>query len=76
MPELIADSSIRCAGYTFQLLPQRALWWASEKTLLVADVHLGKGATFRALGQPLPRGAAPTICNVLLRWWRSCKQDG
>ncbi len=41
-----------------QLLPQRALWWASEKTLLVADVHLGKGATFRALGQPLPRGGS------------------
>jgi DNA ligase-associated metallophosphoesterase len=58
MPELIADSSIRCAGYTFQLLPQRVLWWASEKTLLVADVHLGKGATFRALGQPLPRGGS------------------
>ena len=30
----------------------------SEKTLLVADVHLGKGATFRALGQPLPRGSS------------------
>ena len=58
MPELIANPSIRCAGYMFQLLPQRALWWASEKTLLVADVHLGKGATFRALGQPLPRGGS------------------
>jgi metallophosphoesterase superfamily enzyme len=41
-----------------QMLPQRALWWGSEKTLLVADVHLGKGATFRALGQPLPRGGS------------------
>jgi DNA ligase-associated metallophosphoesterase len=41
-----------------QLLPQRALWWASEKTMLVADVHLGKGATFRAFGQPLPRGSS------------------
>jgi DNA ligase-associated metallophosphoesterase len=58
VPELIANPSIQCAGYTFQLLPQRALWWASEKTLLVADVHLGKGATFRALGQPLPRGGS------------------
>ncbi|MEP6879427.1 MAG: ligase-associated DNA damage response endonuclease PdeM [Nitrosospira sp.] len=58
MPELISGPSIRCAGHMLQMLPQRALWWASEKTLLVADVHLGKGATFRALGQPLPRGSS------------------
>lgn len=41
-----------------QMFPQRALWWQPEKTLLVADVHLGKGATFRARGQPLPRGGS------------------
>lgn len=41
-----------------QMLPQRALWWAQDRTLLVADVHLGKGAAFRALGQPLPRGGS------------------
>lgn len=58
MPELITGPAIRCAGHTLQLLPQRALWWASEKTLMVADIHLGKGATFRALGQPLPRGSS------------------
>jgi DNA ligase-associated metallophosphoesterase len=58
MPESIDALSIRCAAHMLQLLPQRALWWASEKTLLVADVHLGKGATFRALGQPLPRGGS------------------
>ena len=58
MPELIDAPSISCAGHMLQLLPQRALWWPAEKTLLVADVHLGKGATFRALGQPLPRGGS------------------
>ncbi|MEO9061054.1 MAG: ligase-associated DNA damage response endonuclease PdeM [Nitrosospira sp.] len=55
---MIDAPSISCAGHTLQLLPQRALWWPAEKTLLVADVHLGKGATFRALGQPLPRGSS------------------
>jgi DNA ligase-associated metallophosphoesterase len=58
VPELISGPLICCAGHTLQLLPQRALWWPSEKTLLVADVHLGKGATFRALSQPLPRGSS------------------
>lgn len=38
------------------LLPQRALWWPAEHTLFVADVHLGKAASFRALGQPVPSG--------------------
>ena len=35
----------------------RALHWPRERTLFVADVHLGKGAAFRAGGIPLPRGA-------------------
>jgi len=38
------------------LLPERALWWPAERTLFVADLHLGKAATFRALGQPVPAG--------------------
>ncbi|HET7136231.1 MAG TPA: metallophosphoesterase, partial [Casimicrobiaceae bacterium] len=42
----------------------RALSWPREKTLFVADVHLGKGAAFRAGGIPLPRG---TTANDLRR---------
>ncbi|HEY8124018.1 MAG TPA: ligase-associated DNA damage response endonuclease PdeM [Methylocystis sp.] len=38
------------------LLPQRAVWRAETRTLFIADAHLGKAATFRALGQPTPRG--------------------
>lgn len=38
------------------LLPERAVWWARRRTLLVADMHLGKAATFRALGVPVPQG--------------------
>jgi DNA ligase-associated metallophosphoesterase len=38
------------------LLAQRALWLAARRTLVVADVHFGKTATFRARGVPLPRG--------------------
>jgi DNA ligase-associated metallophosphoesterase len=38
------------------LLVERAVWHAPSRTLWVADVHLGKAATYRALGQPAPTG--------------------
>jgi len=38
----------------------RALEWPRERTLFVADVHLGKAAAFRAAGVPLPRGSTST----------------
>lgn len=39
---------------------ERALEWPRERTLFVADVHLGKAAAFRAGGIPLPRGSTAT----------------
>lgn len=30
------------------------MWWERERTLFVADLHLGKPAAFRALGIPVP----------------------
>ncbi len=38
------------------LLPQRAVWREATRTLFVADVHIGKAATFRAAGLPVPAG--------------------
>jgi DNA ligase-associated metallophosphoesterase len=38
------------------LLPQRAVWRAADRTLFVADVHIGKAASFRAAGLPAPAG--------------------
>jgi DNA ligase-associated metallophosphoesterase len=46
----------RLAGEEVELLADRALFWPATATLFVADVHLGKAATFRAGGVPLPRG--------------------
>ena len=48
--------AIQCAGETLWLLPEHALWWPAGRVLWVADVHLGKAATYRALGQPVPTG--------------------
>lgn len=39
-----------------QLLPERAIWWPAGRALFVADLHIGKAATYRALGQPVPAG--------------------
>jgi DNA ligase-associated metallophosphoesterase len=44
------------AGERVLLLPEKALYWPRERTLMVADIHFGKAASFRALGVPVPRG--------------------
>jgi DNA ligase-associated metallophosphoesterase len=50
------DLLIEAAGESLLCLPEHALFWARERTLFVADVHLGKAASFRAAGVPLPSG--------------------
>ena len=47
---------IAYAGHLVWLLPERALWWPEGQVLFIADLHLGKAATYRALGQPVPSG--------------------
>jgi uncharacterized protein len=58
-PSIFADDVLRLTlgGEPVELHAARALYWPREKSLFVADVHLGKGAAFRAGGIPLPRGA-------------------
>ena len=43
-------------GQTLRLLPERAIFWEERRSLLVADAHWGKAATFRASGIPVPGG--------------------
>jgi uncharacterized protein len=52
----MTDAVARIAGEELTLLPERAVLWTARRTLLVADPHFGKAATFRALGVPVPRG--------------------
>ena len=47
---------VEIAGERVWLLPQHAAYWERKRTLLVADAHIGKAATFRAVGIPVPRG--------------------
>jgi DNA ligase-associated metallophosphoesterase len=41
-------------GETFQLLPDRALYWEEQSALILADTHFGKAAHFRKAGIAVP----------------------
>ena len=56
MTTLANAQSIRLEAQTLWLLPEMAAWHADSRTLFVADLHLGKSATFRARGLPVPSG--------------------
>jgi len=49
-------TTILAGGRPLTLLPEKAAFIAASRTLLVADAHLGKAVSFRALGVPVPRG--------------------
>lgn len=45
-------------GAALQLRADKTVWWPARRSLLVADLHLGKGQAFRRLGVPVPRGSS------------------
>ena len=47
-------------GERLVALADRALYWPRRRTLLVADPHFGKAATFRQAGIPIPPGTTTT----------------
>jgi uncharacterized protein len=52
----MSHALVSVAGETLTLLPERAVYWSAARTLLIADPHFGKAASFRALGVSVPRG--------------------
>lgn len=64
-PQDAACVSIKLAGETLELHPERCMWWAKEKTLLVSDVHLGKSAHFRKNGIAIPKDVNASSLNRL-----------
>ena len=44
------------AGEKLVLLPEKVAYWPAKAALFVADFHLGKAASFRSAGIPLPSG--------------------
>ena len=49
-------TEVDIAGERLVMLPERAMVWRARKTLFVADFHLGKAASFRSAGIPMPSG--------------------
>lgn len=47
------EQQVEVAGEKLILLPEFAVLWPARRTLFVADVHLGKDASFRSLGVPV-----------------------
>jgi DNA ligase-associated metallophosphoesterase len=52
----VSAAVLHIRGEALHLLPERAVFWPAARTLLVADVHWGKAATFRVAGIPVPGG--------------------
>ena len=48
--------ALEVAGEPVELFAERALFIPGHCTLVVADLHFGKSATFRARGVPVPAG--------------------
>jgi len=49
--------AVQWADESLELLPEHAVWWPASHTLFIADLHLGKAASYRKLGQPVPAGS-------------------
>lgn len=48
---------IEFGGEEFDLHPHRAAHWRARRTLIIADLHLGKSSIFRERGLPVPGGS-------------------
>jgi len=63
---------ITIRGNTFELLPEKAVFWHEEGALLLADVHLGKIMHFRKNGSNLPLASQQTdferMTKLLDQW--------
>jgi uncharacterized protein len=58
--------NVEILGDSFELLHHKAMYWPSQRTLLLADLHLGKINHFRRSGIPLPIKANDRNIEVLL----------
>jgi DNA ligase-associated metallophosphoesterase len=61
----VSACEVCIAGETLLLLPEKALYWPRAQMLVVADIHFGKAAAFRAQGVPVPRGTTSANLDAL-----------
>lgn len=70
---MTGDLEIELCGERLVLLPERAAFRPRDGTLLVADAHFGKAASFRAFGVPVPGG---TTVETLARLSAALERTG
>ncbi|MHA7900584.1 MAG: ligase-associated DNA damage response endonuclease PdeM [Henriciella sp.] len=69
-PNLTTETHLHVRGELLTPLPEGALWWDTQRTLVVSDLHLEKGSSFAARGQMLPpydTSATLAIVEALVR---------
>lgn len=62
---IVKDTQINIQGEELVLNAFRAVYWKKEKMLIVADMHLGKTAHFRAAGISVPSSIIKTDLDRL-----------
>jgi len=67
LPDQHGALALELAGELVWLLPEKALYWPRERMLVIADIHFGKAASFRALGVPVPAGTTSANLAALDR---------
>jgi DNA ligase-associated metallophosphoesterase len=61
----ISQAIINGSWGSLHLLAERAVWWPEQAAILVADLHLGKEATFQQSGISVPAGTSEKTLNRL-----------
>lgn len=54
LPAADGDCTITLGDEQLVLLPEKAIFWEAQSTLVISDLHIGKAAAFRAAGVPVP----------------------
>lgn len=58
---------VKFGGHAWELLADGAALWPERGWLVIADLHFGKAATFRARGVPVPRGTTTATLDRIDR---------
>lgn len=59
--------TIAVKGQKWRLLPQKAIYWEEQKTLILSDLHLGKSGHFRKWGIAAPQNVNKKSIDRLQR---------
>jgi DNA ligase-associated metallophosphoesterase len=58
--------AVECCGEQLLLRPDKTVYWPARKTLLAADIHIGKEHTFARAGIPIPGGLSESTLDCLM----------